>query len=205
VVGNAAGANGYVVTAPIAGVVTKRGVTIGHMVGADDQVMFEVVDTSSMRAEIEIPESELGRIRVGQAVVVTADALPGAEFAGTIDYIAPEVARETRTTKARATLANPEGTLRANMFAKARISLGDAARVVTVPRAAVQRVAEVELVFVKLADAEFEARRVKTGSRDGDRVEIVSGIKPGELVVTEGSFLLKTETMKGAIGAGCCD
>ena len=205
VVGPSAGGSGYVLTAPIAGVVTKRNITIGHMVNSESDVLFEIVDTSSMRAEIEIPETELRRVRIGQAVTITTDALPDKDFTGTIDYIAPEVARETRTTKARATLANPEGTLRANMFGRARIALGDSAATVLVPRASLQRVAEFDLIFVKLAEGEYEVRRVKSGVREGDRVEVVEGIKSGEQVVTEGSFLLKTETLKGSIGAGCCD
>ncbi|MEJ7598405.1 MAG: efflux RND transporter periplasmic adaptor subunit [Kofleriaceae bacterium] len=204
-VGTGAGANGYVVTAPIAGVVTKRNITIGHMVDSDDQVLFEIVDTSSMRAEIEIPETELRRVRVGQEVVVTVDALPGSEFKGAIDYVAPDVDRETRTTKARVTLANPDGSLRANMFGRARIALGDTEATVDVPRMAVQRVENIDLVFVKLAEGEYESRRVKTGMREGSRVEITQGIKAGEEVVTEGSFVLKTETLKGSIGAGCCE
>jgi len=205
VIGKGAGASGYVVTAPIAGVVTKRNITIGHMVGSDDQVLFEIVDTSSMRAEIEIPETELRRVRVGQEVVIVTDALPDSEFKGTLDYIAPEVDRETRTTKARAALANPDGALRANMFGRAQIALGGTEETVLVPRMAVQRVAEIDLVFVAVAVGEYEARRVKTGTREGDRVEVTAGLAPGEIVVTEGSFLLKTETLKGSIGAGCCE
>lgn len=205
VVGPAAGASSYVLTAPIAGVVTKRNITIGHMVGSENQVLFEIVDTSSMRADIEIPETDLRRVRVGQEVVITSDALPGMEFKGTIDYIAPDVARETRTIKARATLANPEGTLRANMFGRARIALGEAEETVMVPRMAVQRVDNIDLVFVKVAEGEYEVRRVKTGVREGDRVEIAQGIKANDNVVTEGSFPLKTETLKGSIGAGCCE
>lgn len=205
VIGKGAGTSGYVLVAPISGVVTKRNVTIGHMVGSDDQVLFEIVDTSSMRAEIDIPETELRRVRVGQEVVVTTDALPGVAFEGALDYIAPEVTRETRTAKARATLANPDGALRANMFGRAQIALGATETTVIVPRMAVQRVAEVDLVFIKLAEGEYEVRRVKTGVREGDQVEITSGLKPGDEVVAEGSFFLKTETLKGSIGAGCCE
>jgi membrane fusion protein, heavy metal efflux system len=205
VVGPSAGGSGYVVTAPIAGVVTKRSITIGHMVSSESDVLFEIVDTSSMRADIEIPETELRRVRVGQEVVITTDALPGTEFKGTIDYIAPDVARETRTVKARATLANPDGTLRANMFGRARIALGGTVDTVLVPRMAVQRVDIVDLIFVKLGESEYEVRRVKTGVREGDSVEVTQGIKADEKIVTEGSFLLKTETLKGSIGAGCCE
>ena len=205
VVGPSAGGSGYALTAPIAGIVTKRAITIGHMVGSEGDVLFEIVDTSSMRAEIEIPETDLQRVRAGQEVTVTTDALPDAQFEGTIDYIAPEVQRETRTTKARATLANPDGALRANMFGRAQIALGDTAETVLVPRASVQRVANIDLVFVKLTETEYEVRRVKSGIREGGRVELVAGIKPGENVVSEGSFFLKTETLKGSIGAGCCE
>lgn len=205
VVGRSAGGSGYVLTAPIAGVVTKRNVTIGHMVGSAQEVLFEVVDTSSMRAELEIPEAELRRVRVGQEIVVTVEALPGEPFAGRIDYLAPEVDRETRTIKARAALANPQGLLRANMFGRAQIALGDAGGSVLVPRLAVQRVAGVDLVFVQVAPGEYDVRRVKAGAREGDRVELISGLAPGEELVTEGSFFLKTETLKGSIGAGCCE
>jgi cobalt-zinc-cadmium efflux system membrane fusion protein len=199
------GGSGYVITAPIAGIVTKRNITIGNMVAADDRVLFEIVDTRMMRAEIEVPEADLVRVHVGQDVAVIVDALPDVEVLGKIDYLAPDISRETRTVKARATLVNPDGALRANMFGRARISLGDSAQSVVVPRAAVQRVAEVDLVFVKVAEGEYDTRRVKTGAREGDTVEVSQGIKPDEDVVTEGSFLLKTETLKGAIGAGCCE
>ena len=205
VVGGGTSGSGYVLVAPIAGTVTKRNVTIGNMVAADERVLFEIVDTRVMRAEIEIPEAELRRVHAGQDVVIAIDTLPGTELAGKLDYLAPDVARETRTTKARVTLANPDGVLRANMFGRARIALGDAAESLVVPRIAVQRVGEVNFAFVRLAEGEYEARRVKTGSREGDHVEITQGIKAGELVVTEGSFLLKTETLKGSIGAGCCE
>ena len=203
-VGGGTSGSSYVLTSPLAGTVTQRGATIGRMVEGDD-VLFEIVDTSRMRADLEIPETDLGVARSGQDVTVRIDGLGDAEFHGAIDYIAPEVDRETRTAQARVMLANPDGSLRANMFGRGLIALGEARATVMVPRAAIQRVGAVELCFVKLGEAEYETRRVKTGLVDGDRIEIVGGIKPGEAVVTTGSFLLKTETLKGSIGAGCCD
>lgn len=205
VIGRSAGGSRYVLTAPIAGVVTRRSVTIGHMVGSAQEVLFEIVDTRRMRAQLAIPEADLRRVRVGQDIAVRVDALPDEVFAGRIDYIAPEVSRETRTTVARAALDNPDGALRANMFGRAHIALGAAAASVTVPRSAVQRVADVDLVFVQAAPGEYAVRRVATGAREGDRVELTAGVAAGEPVVTTGSFLLKTETLKGSIGAGCCE
>ena len=74
-----------------------------------------------------------------------------------------------------------------------------------VPDAAVQRAKDVHLVFVRITAEEYETRRVELGIREGNLVEIRKGLHPGEDVVTTGSFLLKTETLKGSIGAGCCE
>lgn len=203
-VGGGGGGSAYALTAPIAGTVTQRTATIGHMVGVDEP-LFEIVDTSTMRADLDIPETELAVVRPGQEVAVRVDGLGDEEFRGAIDYIAPEVDRATRTVKARAMLANPQGLLRANMYGVGQIALGAARATVVVPQEAIQRVGEVQLCFVRLSEGEFEARRVKTASSSEEGIEIISGVKAGEDVVTKGSFVLKTETLKGAIGAGCCD
>jgi cobalt-zinc-cadmium efflux system membrane fusion protein len=200
----AGGASVYTLAAPLGGIVTRRSATVGRMVDSEE-VLYEIVDTSSMWAELEIPETDLGAVRVGQAVDVTVDGLGGRTFSGKIDSLAPEVNPRTRTVRARVALANPDGALRAHMFGRAEIALGGARPTVMVPRAAVQRVKHVALVFVRTAGEVFETRRVKLGIADGDLVEIASGVAAGEPVVTEGSFLLKTETLKGSIGAGCCE
>jgi cobalt-zinc-cadmium efflux system membrane fusion protein len=102
-------------------------------------------------------------------------------------------------------LVNDDGMLRANMFAQARIAAGAARTSVMVPRAAVQRAKSVQLIFVRVSENEYEARRVQIGAADADHMEVLKGIRPGEEVVTTGSFLLKTETLKDSIGAGCCE
>jgi cobalt-zinc-cadmium efflux system membrane fusion protein len=91
------------------------------------------------------------------------------------------------------------------MYGSGEITVSDALPSVTVPASAVQRAKGVDLVFVRFAEDEYEARRVKLRSRQGDLVRLSGGVKPGEAVVTLGSFLLKTETLKDSIGAGCCD
>jgi cobalt-zinc-cadmium efflux system membrane fusion protein len=96
--------------------------------------------------------------------------------------------------------------LRGNMFARARISVaGGAGSALRVPRAAVQRAKDVQLVFVRLAEDVYEARRVQVGEADGELVSVRGRVAPGDQVVTTGSFLLKTETLKESIGAGCCE
>jgi cobalt-zinc-cadmium efflux system membrane fusion protein len=202
----AAGIGGrYTLKAPFAGVVTQRTASIDGFVETETP-LFEIVDTSVMWAELALPEKALGLVTAGMPVVITLGALEGREFRGTITYIAPLVDPQTRTAKARVRLANPEGLLRANMYGEARIFVGNSPSASEVPRNAVQRAKSVDLVFVRLAENEFEARRVQMGPRSGsgESVQIASGVEPGEEIVVAGSFFLKTETLGDAIGAGCC-
>ena len=204
-VGTGGGASGtYTLRAPIAGMVTRRAATVGSMVDLGEP-LFEIVDTSSLWAEIDVPERDAPRVRTGQRVVLRLDGLGEREFIGTLSYIAPVVDPRTRTAKARAAINNRDGALRANMYAQARIFTAAGTSAVFVPRLAVQEAKGVNLVFVRLAEDQYEARRVRLASSTGNLVAVNSGVKAGEVVVTTGSFLLKTETMKEGIGAGCCD
>jgi membrane fusion protein, heavy metal efflux system len=193
----------YTLTAPLEGVVTQRTATIGKLVSVEE-LLFEIVDTSTMWAELDVPEAELSAVAAQQPVMLALDGLSGREIRGKIDYVSPAIDPHTRTATARVPLDNADGALRANMYGQARILMGGSRTAVTVPAAAVQRAKTVFLVFVRLAADEYEARHVEVGVREGDHVELLKGIRPGEEVVTQGSFLLKTETLKESIGAGCC-
>ncbi|MDP2345881.1 MAG: efflux RND transporter periplasmic adaptor subunit [Deltaproteobacteria bacterium] len=203
-VGDGGDGGSYVLTSPLDGVVVRRAVAVGQSV---DQapVLFEVVDSSMMWAEIDVPEQELAAAQPGQVVVVDVDAFPGRAFEGKVDYVSPEIEARTRTAHVRVALKNPDAALKANMFGRARIAVGTEHASVMVPRSAVQRAKDVQLVFVKKAAGHYEARRVRLGLEEGEHIEITKGIAAGEDVVTTGSFLLKTETLKDSIGAGCCD
>lgn len=204
VVGGSGASARYTLTAPIAGVVTQRIATIGRVVGTEE-VLFEIVDTSSMWAEVDIPETALASVIVGREVSVAVDGLPDRSFSGTLDYVAPLIDPRTRTAAGRVALKNPDGLLRGNMFARAEISIGGAADTLVVPRDAVQRAKDVNLVFVRVAQDTFEGRRVVLGSADDRSIEVRGRLAAGDEVATTGSFLLRTETLKGSIGAGCCD
>lgn len=205
ILGAGGGAGGsYTLTSPIDGVVTQRGATVGKLVGLEE-MLFEVVDTSAMWAEVDVAEADMSVVAMGQSVTLEMDGLSGRTFAGSITYLSPQIDVATRTVRARVPLANADGVLRSNMFGRARIAVGDARASVMVPDAAVQRAKDVHLVFVRITAEEYETRRVELGIREGNLVEIRKGLHPGEDVVTTGSFLLKTETLKGSIGAGCCE
>jgi len=200
---DAASGSSFVLVAPIAGTCLHRQATIGRMVDSEE-VLCEIVDTRTMWAELDVPERALTSVRAGHEVILTADALGATEFTGKIDYIAPEIDRHTRTAKARVKLENPDGLLRANLFVRARIALGPRHAQVLVPRSALQLAKGAELVFVELTPGSYEARRVRSLPGHGDLIALEGGVAAGERVVTAGSFLLKTETLKGEIGAGCC-
>lgn len=205
VVGATAGGSArYTLTAPISGVVTQRHATIGRLVDGED-ILFEIVDPSAMWAELDVPESDIALVSVGQSVAITLDSLPGRELTGVLSYVAPSIDTRTRTAVARVSLSNADGALRANVFGRARITVTDPHVAVVVPRSAVQRARNVNLAFVRMAEDVFEARRVTVGAATGDLVSIEGRVQAGDDVVTEGSYLLKTETLKESIGAGCCE
>ena len=198
--------NVYTLTAPLPGTCVRRPVTVGRLVDAEETVC-EIVDTSSVWVELDVPEGELGRVRAGQTVVITADALGGRELRATIDHIAPEIDPHTRSARARLRLPNPDGVLRANLFVRARIVAGDEQARALVPRDAVQRAKGAQFVFVEVGPGRFEARRAQVLGASGPRGELLAlagNLRAGDRVATAGSFLLKTEILKGEIGAGCC-
>lgn len=198
VVGGNAGGTGYTLASPLAGIVVRRAANIGKLVGVEE-TLFEVVDTSVMWAEIDVPEDQLASVAIKQPVIVTVDGLGDRQFSGTISYVAPEVDARTRTVRARAALENPDGVLRANMFARARIVVGGGKPTVTVPSKAVQRINDSSIVFVHISDREFDAREVELGADDGAIVEITKGLRGGEAVVAQGAFLLKSEMLKASL------
>lgn len=200
----ATGAGGYSLTSPLDGVVTRRMGSIGQSVSASD-VLFEVVDPSSMWADVEVPEQDLAHVRAGQEVSLRIDTLEDHTFRSVIDFLSPAIDPRTRTALARVKLENESGLLRANMFGRAFIALETARDSVVVPTSALQYARGQAFVFVKKAIDLYEARRVKVGLSDEELVEIREGVAAGEEVATTGAFLLKTEILKGAIGAGCCE
>jgi cobalt-zinc-cadmium efflux system membrane fusion protein len=194
------------VVSPIDGVVVARHAVRGEAVQPTTQ-LFDVTDTSRMWLWIDVYEADIAKVAVGQPVRFTIPGGDGPTFEGEVTWVGVQVDPTTRTTRVRAELPNAEGRLRANLFGQAEIQLGDERQAVVVPTAAVQRKDGVDVIFLpQQEDGVYRPQRVVARALDrGDVVEIAWGLKPDQRVVTKGSFLLKTEIMKGAIGAGCCE
>jgi cobalt-zinc-cadmium efflux system membrane fusion protein len=190
--------------APFDGVVVERAATVGEVVDSSKSLLT-VADISRMWAMLDLAQAHLQHVRLGQSVVLTIDGLRGEAFAGGVTAIGTEVDPRTRTIKARAEVDNGRGLLRANSFGRAEISIRNGEPALLVPKAAVQWDGCCNVVFVGESQTRFRPRKLRLGCESGDFYEVLEGLKGDEAVVTQGSFLLKTEILKGSIGAGCCE
>ncbi len=154
--------------------------------------LYAIADLSKVWIVADAFESEAGSVRIGQAATVTIPFSSRALRAA-VSYILPDVDPETRTLKVRLDAPNPGFALKPGMFVDVEFRTATPRRV-TVPAEAVLDTGLRQTVFVDRGDGSLETRRVETGERMGDRVEIRKGLKAGERVVTSGNFLLDSES-----------
>jgi cobalt-zinc-cadmium efflux system membrane fusion protein len=192
------------VRAPFGGELVERRAVRGALVEAG-QSLFTVADRSVMWAMLNLPESALAQVTVGQTVELRVESLPGRAFAGKLTWIGAEVDEKSRMARARAEIANPAGILRARMFAQARILTRSVDGALLLPASAIQRIEGKTFVFVKLGDDLFEARVVRLGAKSDGQVEVAEGLKPSERVAVEHVFPLKSALLISRLGAGCAD
>lgn len=192
------------VRAPFAGEIVERVAVRGALVEAG-KPLFTLADRSVMWAMLNIPESALARVKVGQTVELRVESLPGQTFSGKLTWIGAEVDEKSRMARARAEVANPDGLLKARMFAQARILIRSAEGALLLPPSAIQHMEGKSFVFVKLADDLFDARVVRLGAKFDGKVEIIEGLKPQEVVVVNHGFPLKSAFLISRLGAGCAD
>ena len=200
---SAATANLLPVRAPFDGVVVSRDVVAGEAVSAS-QTLFTVADVSRMWIMLDVREEDAARLALGQKVTFRPDGGSNDVASGTLSWISTAVDEKTRTVKVRTEVDNTAGWLRAHAFGTGRITLRETPQGVAVPHEAIHWEGCCYIVFVRLTDDIFQARKVKLGSRQGPFTEILNGVLPGEVVATSGSHVLKSEILKSNLGAGCC-
>ncbi len=185
--------------APFAGVVTRAKASPGDVVEAGEDV-FTVADLSRVWVQAEVYEKDLGRIRIGQSAFIAVDTYPNRTFEGKVAYISDVLDPQTRTARVRCEVANPEIQLKTDMFANVELPTTLSKQALAVPTTALQDVDGKNVVFVRHSPTQFEKREVEKGVTVRDRTEIVSGLKPGEPVVTQGAFHLKSILAGSALG-----
>ncbi|HET8674439.1 MAG TPA: efflux RND transporter periplasmic adaptor subunit [Blastocatellia bacterium] len=187
------------VYAPMSGAVAKRHVDVGAMVNPSVPIMT-VVSLSTMVIQANASERDIARIRPGVTATVTLDSLPGQQYQGRVMRISPMLDPATRNGIIEIEIANRDGALKGEMFARAELNLTSARETILIPRDALVYRGEQPGVYMIDNDvAKF--RNVETGLTEGEKVEVTNGLKEGETIVTRGTNLLKDGDRVRVMGA----
>jgi multidrug efflux pump subunit AcrA (membrane-fusion protein) len=178
---------------PANGIVSERKVAQGQYVNTGE-ALYTVIDLSTVWVKADIYEADLPQVRVGQSVEITSESLLGSKLHGRVGFLEPTVNPQTRTTAARIQVENPGMRLRPGMFAHARFDLAIGENALAVPRSAVVDTGEHKLVYMAKGNGVFEAHEVQLGAIAGEYFPVLAGLRGGERIVSEGNFLLDSQT-----------
>lgn len=186
------------VRSPLRGVVLEKAITQGTAVTVGAP-LFVVANLEELWAVAEIDETQIPLVRAGLPTELRVAAYPGETFAGRISFVSDMVNPKTRRVTVRCQVPNPDGRLKPEMYAALTLSSGEPHDVLAVPSGAIQEIEGKPFVFVRTAKGAFERRDIVPGPEVEGRVEVRSGVKEGEEVAVAGSFLLKSELLKGSL------
>jgi membrane fusion protein (multidrug efflux system) len=176
-------------TAPFDGVVGKSKVNPGDYV-TTGQGVVSLTDTRHLRIEYNVPEKFLPLLRIGQVVKMTTTTYPGKTFAGNVSFISPTITAENRSVSIYADVVNDKNELAPGMFVNVQQSLGEDEKVIMIPGRSLVAIADGQQVY-KLVDGKAYAATVLTGKRSHENVQVLQGLSPGDLVITDGQLKVK--------------
>lgn len=185
---------------PVTGYVTERN-ALPNMYVQPESKLYTVADLSTVWVNANVFQTDLGKIKPGDAAAITVDAYPGRTFSGRVSEVLPQVDMNTRTARVRIVMPNPGNKLMPGMFVNVglRIPLG---RQLVVPSSAVLHAGERQLVFVSRGEGNFVPREVQTGAQAGEKTIVSKGLKAGETIVSSANFLIDSESqLQAAAGA----
>ena len=177
---------------PVSGVVTVKNVVEGSRLTPAD-IPFEITDLSRVWVLADAYETDLGRAKVGMAAELALQSSPGQVFKGRVAFIDPLLDPKTRTAKLRIEFPNPKGELKPELFGEVVLK-GQGRKGLLVPRDAVMDSGTLKVAFIALGDGRFEPREVTTGASLGEQIEVLTGLKAGDEVVTRANFLVDSES-----------
>ena len=179
---------------PATGTVIEKRIVNGQRVMPGEE-LYRIADLSRMWVIAEVSELDLAAIKVGMHADVVLRAYASQPLAGVVTFIYPDLRPETRTARVRIELPNPDGRLKVDMYADVVFRTGaDRDPVVAVPVSAVIDSGTQQIVLVDKGEGRFEPREIKLGAYGQDYVEVLKGVKEGELVVTTATFLIDSES-----------
>jgi len=183
---------------PISGKIVESKAVLGAMVDQSVEILT-LMDPSLLWVEAEIYERDISRVRIGQDAEIAVPAYPGEVFKGRISFVGDVLREETRTITVRTDVRNPDSKLKPGMFADVTLDVAEDRRALVVPQEAVLDDGGESIVFVPVADG-YAPRVVKVGLRDNGWVQILEGLREGEMVVTAGGFQLKSKLLEDVQG-----
>lgn len=189
------------IPSPASGTVIEKMAIEGGRFRAGE-TLFRIVDTKNMWVMAEVYEQDLAFIKVGDVARVTVNTWPDRSFEGRVTFIYPSIGKESRTARLRIEVANPDGRLRAEMAATVEIAAPLEGDRLVVPEAAVIDSGRRQVVLVERGEGRYEPRPVRLGVRVPGFVEVREGLKTGERVVTQATFLIDAESnIRAALAA----
>lgn len=185
------------VHAPTSGIVIERKVVQGQSVMPGEQ-LYTIAALSAVWVDLQLRERDGALVRTGSRATMEFAGLEGRTFTGRVEYVYPTLQEEARAVRARVVVANPGGALKPGMYATVRLTT-PARTALTVPNSAVLRTGDRNVVFVDLGNGALTPREVQLGRVTGAYTEVLTGIKPGQRVVTSAQFLLDSEANLGDV------
>jgi len=180
-----------------AGVVVDKKVLQGQSV-VPGEVLYTIADLTDVWVEVQLREADAASVAPGSAADIEVAGLPNRAFAGRVTYVYPTLDSISRSVRAKVVVANPGGILKPGMYATVRLATPSRSAL-TVPSSAVLRTGERNMVFIDMGKGELMPRDVEIGRTAGDYTEVLSGIQPGQRVVTSAQFLLDSESNLGEV------
>jgi len=186
--------------APISGKILEYKVVLGAMVDQSTEILT-ILNPEVLVVDAEIYEKDIAKIRIGQNVEISVPAYPSEKFEGKVIYISDVLAEETRTITVRVEVENKEYKLKPGMFADVTIYLNHQIEVLVLPSEAILNEKGESLVFLEI-DNKYIPVIVELGTREGNFIEITTGIHEGDRVVTKGNFQLKSKLYEDMLQKG---
>ncbi|MEW6456412.1 MAG: efflux RND transporter periplasmic adaptor subunit [Acidobacteriota bacterium] len=192
------------IRAPFNGSIIESNVVTGDYIDTGTS-LFKIADISTLWVNVNIYEKDLSSIKQGCKTLIRVSAFPNEEFKGKLTLLSDVVDKNTRTVKGRVEVMNKSGKLKPGMYAEVNLIFPSESKSLLIPEIAVQDLEGKKVVFLQSGNNSFSVKEIETGLKLDSFIEIVNGLKTGDIIATEGSFILKSELLKKTLERGSVD